>query len=160
MTISKPSAGTTLAADRPEERKSEKGPVMSIIMQKHFVTFFSLGTFFSETTAKPIDSWDVDLAVAMMTDITERHGARPYGFQFTTRGRGPDDLDSKVIAKSPMHYVGGKVETIDDVRLRADPRESILLSNMECNGWSRIWSTTEGWRCTQPLADDDVVITS
>lgn len=127
-------------------------------MEAHFVTFYSPGTFVAETTRKPIDSWDVDLAVAMLTDIVERHDARPYGFQFSTRGRGPDDLDSKEIRKSAMHYVGGKVETIDDVCQRGDPTETVLLGNMECNGWQRIWTSTHGWKWTQPLRDDDIVI--
>lgn len=128
------------------------------MMQKHFVTFYSPGTFVSETTKKPIETWDVDLAVAMMTDIEERYDARPYGFRFSTFARSDEDLDSKEVAASPMHYVGGKVETIDEVRQRRDPSERILLSNMECNGWSRVWSTTHGWKWTQPLRDEDVVV--
>jgi hypothetical protein len=127
-------------------------------MEAHFVTFFSPGTFVAETSTKPILSWDLDLAVAMSSDIKERHGARPYGFRFTTRGRGPDDLDSKVIATGPMHYLGGKVETLDEVRARGRSDERILLSNMEGNGWDRIWTSTEGYRWTQPLNVDDVVI--
>lgn len=128
-------------------------------MKKHFVEFLSPGTFVAECTEKEVPSWDVDLAVAMMADIQERHGARPYGFRFTTRGRGPDDLDSKQIAKSPMYYVGGEVETLEDVLERNDPGEAILRSNMTGNGYKRIWTSTKGWKWTQPLNDDDVVIT-
>lgn len=127
-------------------------------MEAHFVTFYSPGTLVAEQTEKPIQSWDVDLAVAMSSDIKERYGARPYGFRFTTRGRGPDDLDSKVTAKSPMHYIGGKVETREEVEARNDPSETILRSNMRGNGYERIWVSTEGYRWTQPLQADDVVI--
>ena len=56
-------------------------------MKAHFVTFYSPGTFVAETTTKPIPSWDVDLAVAMASDIRERHGALAYGFRFSTRAR-------------------------------------------------------------------------
>jgi hypothetical protein len=129
-----------------------------MVMEAHFVTFYSPGTFVAEQTTKAIPSWDVDLAVAMSSDIKERHGARPYGFRFSTRGRGPNDLDSKEIANSPMHYIGGKVETLVDIKARALPDERILISNMECNGWDRVWVATEGWRWTQPLRDGDVVI--
>lgn len=129
-------------------------------IEKHFVTFYSPGTFVAEATIKPIDAWNVDDAVAMAALITERHGAKPYGFRFTTRGRGPDDLDSKVIATGPMHYIGGKVETLDEVMARNDPNEDILRSNMRINGYDRIWTTTEGWKWTQPLHADDVVISA
>lgn len=127
-------------------------------MQQHFVTFYSPGTFVAETTTKPIDGWNVDDAVAMAALIEERHNAHPYGFQFTTRGRNDDELDSKIIAKSPMHYIGGKVETREEVFARNDPGEGILRSNMECNGYDRIWTSTRGWKWTQPLKADDIVI--
>ena len=35
-------------------------------MKKHFVTFLSPGTFVSETTTKPIASWSVEKAKAMV----------------------------------------------------------------------------------------------
>jgi hypothetical protein len=128
------------------------------MMQQHFVTFYSPGTFVAETTAKPVDSWNVDDAVAMAALIEERHGAKPYGFRFTTRGREDSELDSKVIATSPMHYIGGKVETREEIEARNDPNEEILRSNLRCNGHERVWTTTNGWRWTQPLGSDDVVI--
>jgi hypothetical protein len=31
-------------------------------VKQHFVTFYSPGTFFAETSEKPIDSWDVEKA--------------------------------------------------------------------------------------------------
>ena len=127
-------------------------------MEKHFVTFYSPGTFVAETTEKPIDSWDVEQAKAMSESVTERYGATPYGFRFSTRSRGPDDLDSKVSATSPMYYINCKVETLAEIEERNDPKEEILRSNMRGNGWDRIVITTKGWRWTQPLNPDDVVL--
>lgn len=127
-------------------------------MEAHFVTFRSPGTFVAEETAKPIPFWDIDLAVAMASDITERYNAKPYGFYFTTRARNDEELDSKVVKRSPMHYIGGKIETLAEVEARNDPSEEILRSNMRCNGYDRIWVTTEGWKWAQPLNADDVVI--
>jgi len=127
-------------------------------MEQHFVTFFSPGTFVAEDTTKPINSWSVDDAVAMAALITERHAAKPYAFQFTTRGREDHELDSKVIAKSPMHYIGGRVETLEEVEARNSPDERILRANMRGNGYKRIWRSTAGWSWTQPLNDEDVVI--
>jgi hypothetical protein len=128
------------------------------MLQKHFVTFYSPGTIVAETTEKPIDSWDVDAAVKMAETITERHNARPYGFRFVTRGREENDPDSKVVANSVFYYLRGKIETIERVRERNDPKERILLSNMEGNGWKRVIRITRGWSWTQPLDDGDVVL--
>jgi hypothetical protein len=78
-------------------------------MKKHFVTFCSPGTLVSETTTKDIDSWDVQEASKMARRIKERHGAVPYGFYFSTRERGEEDLDSTVTKTSHMYYLGGKI---------------------------------------------------
>jgi hypothetical protein len=127
-------------------------------VQQHFVTFYSPGTFVAEATERPIAAWDTDAALAMAAEITERYGATPYGFRFTTRGRAVDELDSRVIATSPMHYFGVKVETLEEVKARATDKDSVLLANMECNGYDRIVTTTKGWRWTQPLSADDIVL--
>ena len=127
-------------------------------MKAHFVRFFSPGTFVAEMTDKPIDSWDIETAKAMARTIKERHNACPYGFQFITRTREDHELDSKETAHSPMYYLGGKVETLAEVKARATDKESILVSNMECNHYDRIITNTNSWRWTQPLKDDDVVL--
>lgn len=127
-------------------------------MERHFVTFYSPGTFVAENTQRPIDSWDVEAAVSMARSIKERHGSTPYGFQFTTRSRGKDDLDSKVSHTSPMYYLGGRVETLADVEARNDPADRILISNMRSNGYDRIVVNENSWRWTQPLRDEDVVL--
>ncbi len=111
-----------------------------------------------EETTKPIDTWDVERAKQMARSITERHGATPFAFQFITRERGDADLDSKETARSQRYYLGGKVETVEDVKRRADPSERILLANMVGNGWGRIITNTNSWRVTQPLEDGDVVL--
>ncbi len=127
-------------------------------MQKHFVIFFSPGTFVSEQTTKPIDAWDPDVALEMASTIVERYNARPYGFQFITRSRGPDDLDSSVIDRSPIYYIGGTVETREEVFARNDPDERILRANMENNDIDRIWVSTSGWKTTMPLREKDIVL--
>lgn len=128
------------------------------MMEKHFVTFYSPGTFVAETSEKPIDSWDVPTAVAMAREIKERYSAVPYAFRFTTRSRGPDDLDSKQSASSGYYYLGGRVRTVAEVEADNDPAERILLQNMKCNGWDRIVTNDNSWRWTQPLGKDDAVL--
>ncbi|HXN71473.1 MAG TPA: hypothetical protein VN861_02855 [Candidatus Acidoferrales bacterium] len=132
---------------------------MSKNVEAHFVTFLSPGTFMAEDSTKPIDSWDVKKARKMAAKITERYNAVPYAFYFTTRSRGPNDLDSRRTKISPTYYLPHcKVETLAEVKARNDPRESILLSNMECNGYDRIVTTTKGWKWTQPLGKEDVLL--
>lgn len=127
-------------------------------MIAHFVHFLSPGTFVSEESINPIDKWDVEVAKVMARSIHERHGATPYGFYFTTRTRGPDDLDSKQSARSATYYLGGTVETYDQVVARNDPKEEILRSNMRVNGYDRIIVNTNSWKFTGALKPDDVVL--
>jgi hypothetical protein len=127
-------------------------------MKQHFVTFYSPGTFCAEMTEKAIESWDVAQAVEMSKGIVERYDARPYGFRFNTRERLDTELDSRVVEVSPMYYLGGKVQTLAEIEQRNDPEEDILRSNMRSNGYSRVISSTSGWKFTQPLKDTDIVL--
>ena len=127
-------------------------------MKQHFVTFFSPGSFVAEDITKPIKSWNVAIARRMALQIKERHGATPYGFQFTTRSRSEKDLDSRVSARSPMYYLNCKVETIKEIAERGDQKDAILLFNMRANGWKKVVTTTRGWRWTQPLNNKGVVL--
>ena len=127
-------------------------------MRKEFVTFYCPGTLVAETIVREVKRWDKDEAVAMSRSVTARYDARPYAFRFHTRERGPEDLDSKITRKSPLYFLGGRIDTLEDIEARGDPRDEVLLSNMRSNGYRRIITTTEGWRWTQPLDDSDVVI--
>lgn len=127
-------------------------------MVKHFVTFYSPGTFVAEETTMEIDSWDIDKAVEMARGIRERYNAAPYGFRFSTRERGWDDFNSKLIKNSGLYWLGGKVETLEEVKARATDKDRILVSNMEGNGHKKIVTNTNSWRWTMPLEDGDVVL--
>lgn len=127
------------------------------MVEKHFVTFVSPGTLMPETTTKEIDSWDVDKATAMARKVVERHNATPYSFYFTTR-RNDGDLDSKEVARSCNYFLGGVVLTLADVKARNDPKDRILIQNMEGNGIQRVIENRNSWRATLPLNDDDVVL--
>lgn len=127
-------------------------------MKKHFVTFFSPGTFVAENTTKEIESWDVQTAQAMAKGITEQYNAHPYGFQFTTRTRNENDFDSKETARSPFYFISGKIQTLAEIKAKNDPADRILISNMECNGYKRVITSLTPWKWTQPLDDDDIVL--
>ena len=127
-------------------------------MRAHFVTFYSPGTFTAESTTKPIESWDVETACEMARQIEERYTSTPYAFQFSTRERSETELDSRVIETSPMYFLGGIVETLDQVKSRTTGKDSILIGNMESNGWHRIITNSNSWKWAQPLNDTDIVL--
>ena len=126
-------------------------------MQKHFVVLLSPGTFVDEETMREIDSWDTGQAMEMAGGVLERYGATPYGFRFITRARGPNDLDSMVVARSRTYFLGGKVETLEEVEARNDPSERILRINMKTGGFSVVVNTNS-WKTVKPLMEGDVVL--
>lgn len=125
---------------------------------KHFVIFYSPGTFVAEEDAKEISSWDVNEAMEMAHTIRQRYGAIPYGFKFTTRERESEDFDSKETSRSHMYFLGGRIETLAEVEARNDPKEEILRSNMRGNGYDRILVNENSYRSTTPLMKNDVVL--
>jgi hypothetical protein len=127
-------------------------------VQEHFVTFYSPGTFFSEQSTDPIESWDIDVATLMARKIVERDGVTPYAFQFITRGRNSADLDSKVIARSPRYFLGGKIETLGEIEARNDPSECVLIENMRSNNCPRVVVNNNSYKSTQMMNDDDVIV--
>lgn len=127
-------------------------------MEKHFVTFCSPGSFVSEKSTEEIDSWDVNIAVEKSRTVKERHGATPYGFYFTTRSRGDEDLDSRVTAKSNMYYLGGEILTLEEIKKQNNPEDRTLISNMEGNGWDKVVVNKNSYKWTAPLEKDDVVL--
>lgn len=128
------------------------------IMRQSFVIFCCPGTFMTETTQEFIFEWDVEVAKEMARNIKARHNATPYGFYFCTRERKDDELDSSIVATSPMYYLGGKVETLAEVEERNKPSEEILRWNMRTNGYNRIITNTNSYRSTLPLKDNDIVL--
>lgn len=148
-----------------EAARIRKGETM--IEEKHYVTFLSPGTFMSEQTTKPIESWDPARAIALGEDVVERHDARPYGFVFETRlvsdpvpdGRGGHlRVESKLLERSGTHFLGGKLRTFDEVESLADPKEEILLSNMRSNEMSIVCEVRRGYKSTHPFGERDVVV--
>ena len=129
------------------------------MVKKHFVEFFSPGSFFAETDTKSIDSWDIDKAKEMAKSITQRYGAKPYAFRFITRGRTDDELDSKVVEQSGYYFINGVVKTLEEIKAENNPDNRILISNMECNGWDRVVITRSPYRWTQPFGKEDSVVT-
>ena len=134
--------------------------------KREMVTFYSPGTFVDETTALEIAKWEPSLAIRLSGNIEERHGAKPYAFQFSTVVGGNDvvvdgekcKVESKTIKSSGLHYIDGKVLTFKDIP--DDDEHHILRSNMECNGWSAVVETRNSYRHTGIFDKNDVVVNS
>jgi hypothetical protein len=136
-------------------------------MRKHFVTFLSPGTFFDESTVKEIPSWDTTKAVKMAGQITERYGAMPYGFRFSTSIVSKDIPDGeggklkvkpKEVKRSGIYFLGCYLETLDQVEKRADPKEETLLWNMRVNGMFVICINTNSYKSVHKFGEEDVLL--
>jgi hypothetical protein len=129
-------------------------------MKKHFVTFISPGTFVHEETTLPIHAWDIEEACKIAHSINERYGARPFAFQFSTRERGENDLDSKVTKTSGRYFLGGKLLTAKEIKAMEDKpgQYDILISNMRYNNWPRVVMNDNSWRTFQPLGENDRIL--
>lgn len=125
---------------------------------KHFVTFFSPGTFFAETNEVEVDSWDVQAAVAKAKTINQRYNAKPYGFQFKTVELVNNGWDKKVTKTSNMYFLGGQVLTLEQIKAKNDPKDEILISNMENNGYDRVIENSNSYKITLPIRKGDIVL--
>lgn len=138
-----------------------------MIHTRHYVDFYSPGTFVSEVTRKPIASWMSADACAMAKGISERYGAKPYAFRFVTmRESDPIDdghggkmaVEPKELTRSGMHFITGRLRTIADVERDADPNERILLSNMKGNGYPIVVENCNSYKSIHPFTADDFIV--
>ena len=136
-------------------------------MRRHRVTFYSPGTFVSELSELPIDSWDTKTAVEMSKSIIERYNARPFAFVFSTvvtvdpvpDGEGGTlDVLPREVERSGYYFLGGRIESYSDVLARNDPKESILRSNMRGNGMWFVVVNDNSFRSTMPFDKKDCVV--
>jgi hypothetical protein len=131
---------------------------MTKTLIKHFVTFYSPGTFVSETSTKEIPDWDIYKAMEMAHEIVERYGATPYGFRFHTSVRGPDDFNPKETKRGNMYFLGGRIKTLAEVEARNDPNDRILISNMKSNDFKSVVVNDNSYRSTMPLNEGDMIV--
>lgn len=132
---------------------------------KHYVDFYSPGTFVSEQSRREVPSWDILAAIELANGIQERHGAKPYGFRFSSYmvhdpipdGQGGElNVEPKEIAKSELHYLGGEIKRFDDV---PETQEfEILRSNMRCNRNPVVIENRNSYRFTGVFAGTDCIV--
>lgn len=133
--------------------------------QKHFVTFLSPGSLFSESSTMEIPECHPPLAARLAREITERHGAKPYGFCFETRivhDPIPDGfggtlrVESKTIAKSGTYFLTGTVRAYSEIP--ETEKTHILRANMRGNDWPLMVENTNSYRTTMPYGSGDCVV--
>jgi len=134
--------------------------------ERNYVVFYSPGTVVSEETSKPIEEWDVKVAVKMAMKITERHGATPYGFRFerykevdpmTVEGT-KFKVEPKKVAESGVYFITGEIRTAAQVLAGTDPREDILRSNVEINKIKVVVTNKNSFMYTGIFYKDDFVV--
>lgn len=116
-----------------------------------YLTYFYPGSFFDEDSTKEVKKRDPKAA-------TKNAPKGAFGFQFYERTKivlAGETLWGEVRHKSPLHYLGGEVYTLAQVR-KHFPGEKILISNMRGNGYDRVIRTRRGnWK---PLNNGDVLV--
>ena len=117
-------------------------------MLKHFVEFSYPGIFFSEYSHEEIAERKPEL-------VTVPEGAFAYRFYDQEH----TVVDGKLQTGKCKNYSGftyfGKAYTLEKVKQQF-PQHTILIRNMEGNGWDRVVQTRRGnW---QPLEEGDTVI--
>lgn len=116
---------------------------------KHYIEVFYPGSFFSESSAKEISSRDT------LPEI----GEKAFGYRFFDREstmQNGEELLGKAKNYSNSFYIGEELSAVQAIARH--PGNSILKSNIECNGYARLVLTKFGQLL--PLEENDVVITS
>ncbi len=120
-----------------------------MVEQKTYVEFSFCGAVVDEVLSFEVESRDIG-------SLRVPDGA--FGFQFFDQLStmvGKVELVSGRLNKSPMHYYGGRVMTLEEVRAEM-PEERILILNMECNGYDRVIQCRYG--NFKPFDADDVYV--
>lgn len=107
--------------------------------------FLSPGTFFNEQTVVPVKEMDIAWAAEHAKNITERYGAKPYGFYFR---KGSERCTG-------IHFVNGRIFTLDEVP--DTPENQILRSNMRYNCPVGI-ENTNSFRFTTFFNEEDLLV--
>ena len=121
-------------------------------MQKHFVNLLYAGIIVSEKSSHEVSDWNI----SEVYEIIRSQKYKPYGFEFITRERKDNELDSRIIKSSGTYYLGGTVLNSEQVMARRDFNTRILLSNMETNSWEYVIETVNGQFF--PFEENDILL--
>ena len=113
-------------------------------IRKPYVEFLYPGSFFSESSTSKVTSRDTSKL---------KVPKNAFGFKFfdilsvVVEADGKQiELTSERLNLSPMHYYGGKLYTVAELK-RDFPNNSTLISNVEGNGYAKaIKCRTGNWQ--------------
>lgn len=100
---------------------------------------------------KIITSWNIKKARKIYFRLMGENGVRPYAFRFISKGLGG-------MRYSGYHYIDGTVETLEKIKAKNDPKNKILIENMECNKWEKVITLYTPYKWTVPFDKNDVVV--
>lgn len=123
------------------------------LVRKTYIEFYSPGAFLSESSTREVKTRD-------LSKIKMPKNA--FGFRFfdilsasVKEGSQRVLVTSERINVSPMHYYGGKLYTVAELK-RKYPNQHTLISNIESNGYKKaIQCRTGNW---QPFNTTDIFI--
>lgn len=137
--------------------------------KKWKVVFYSPGTFFDETQEEFIDPPAIAEAVRKAKKITERHGAKPYAFSFKLMlvadpipdgFGGTMNVEPKMIEQGGLHFIDGKLLTIDQILARRDTKDATMISNMTGNNYPIVCETRNSYKHVGVFGESDFVVSS
>jgi hypothetical protein len=121
-------------------------------VRKTYIEFLYLGSFFNESSTQEVKTRDVSKV---------KVPKNAFGFKFFDILSVVVDADGKKVQLtserinvSPMHYYGGKLYTVAEIK-REFPNEHTLIRNIEGNYPKAIRCRTGNW---QPFRKADVFV--
>lgn len=127
-----------------------------MLLRRMKVEYIDGRRFFHETTSRDVASRDV--GAALQECPKGHYGFRFYDieYQIAKRDDGSEvEVDHKQVNRSGTYFINGTVYDEAGVKEHVSDN-SILLSNMEGNGWSRVVRTKTGNIC--PFLDKDEIV--
>ncbi|KQW72338.1 hypothetical protein [Ensifer sp. Root127] len=123
-------------------------------MSTKHIRFLFDASFKSTEYVVETSSWDVEAAAGIAHRLTLERGVQPYAFWFESRepGHGPEP---KI---SGTYYLGGKLQTLDELRAENDPSAVIMIHHLEARGIERVVTTNCPCLASFPFRDGDHIL--
>ena len=126
-------------------------------IKQHFVTFKSPGMATAEHTTKEITPGTRSRPLRWPTTYWNATAPSPTASTSPPGPAPPQELDSKNIAKSGTYFMGGKIQTLQEVMANPTGNKT-LIENMKGNHWDQVVTVTKGHQWTSPILKDDAVL--